>query len=75
MINNPLPTDAMNLIRSARGLSGLSQGKLAEKVRVSVTSLAKIETGTRVPSLKLFGEIMGALDYRVGFSYWEPNDD
>ena len=55
-------------LKQLRELKGLSQEKLAEKVGVSMTFVAHIETGRKSPSfetLELLGEALGVHPYRL----------
>jgi DNA-binding XRE family transcriptional regulator len=49
-------------VAAARERAGLTQHELAEKVGVGRVSIARIETGTRAPSLALARRIAEALD-------------
>ena len=49
-------------IRQARKSRHLSQEQLAELVDVGTTHISHVETGNSIPSLKLFIEIVNALD-------------
>jgi transcriptional regulator with XRE-family HTH domain len=48
-------------IRQLRGDAGITQEELAEKVGVHPTYIAKIEGGSRLPSLELLYAIAGAV--------------
>lgn len=48
-------------IREARGISGMTQEQLAEKVDVNTTYISDIERGAKFPSLTLFIKIVDAL--------------
>jgi len=55
-------------LKQLREMRGLSQERLAEKVGVSLTFVAHIETGRKSPSfetLELLGEALGVHPYRL----------
>ncbi len=52
-------------IRRFRKRSGLTQEKLAEKVKVSVTHIGLVETGKRRLSLRTLQKIASALGVKV----------
>jgi len=49
-------------IRNERKRQNLSQERLAEMVRTGITHISHIETGNTVPSMKVFINIVNALD-------------
>ncbi|MBI4039138.1 helix-turn-helix transcriptional regulator [Candidatus Daviesbacteria bacterium] len=52
-------------IHKIRKEKGFTQEKLAEKMGVSTTWIGYIETGYRVPNLKMIYKIARALDVKV----------
>ena len=52
-------------IQKVRKKSGLTQEQLAEKVRKSVVWIGLIESGHRIPNLKLLYKIARALNVKV----------
>lgn len=55
-------------LRQLREINGLSQEKLAEKVGVSLTFIAHLETGRKSPSfetLEQLGKSLGVHPYRL----------
>lgn len=52
-------------IQKMRRKSGLTQEELAEKIRKSVTWIGYIESGYRIPNLKLLYKIARALKIKV----------
>jgi transcriptional regulator with XRE-family HTH domain len=52
-------------IQKIRQQKGLTQEQLAEKIRVSTTFVGYVETGHRVPNLKMVYKIARALGVKV----------
>ncbi len=52
-------------IQKLRESKGLTQEKLAEKVRVSTTYIGYVETGYKIPNLKMVYKIARALGIKV----------
>lgn len=52
-------------IQKIRKQRGLTQEQLAEKIRVSTTFIGYIETGYRVPNLKMIYKFARALDVKI----------
>ena len=52
-------------IQRIRKQKGLTQEQLAEKIRVSTTFIGYVETGLRVPNLKMIYKIARALGIKV----------
>lgn len=52
-------------IQKTRKKKGLTQEELAEKIKKSVTWVGYIESGYRIPNLKLIYKIAKALDVKV----------
>lgn len=56
---------AGNVLRIARARAGLSQRELAAAAHVPQSTIARIESGTRQPSLLLLARILAAVDLEV----------
>ena len=52
-------------IKRLRRQAGLSQEKIAEKIRVTQTHISLVETGKRKASMKTLKKIASALDVKV----------
>ena len=52
-------------IQKVRMSKGLTQEQLAERVKVSTTYIGYVETGYRVPNLKMIYKIARALSVKV----------
>lgn len=52
-------------IHKIRKEKGFTQEELAEKIRVSTTFIGYIETGLRIPNLKMIYKIANALEVKV----------
>jgi transcriptional regulator with XRE-family HTH domain len=68
---------AGNILRIARAQSGLSQRELAEAAHVPQSTIARIESGTRQPSLPLLARILAAIDLelRITVADYDAHDD
>lgn len=68
---------AGNVLRIARARVGLSQRELAEAARVPQSTIARIESGTRQPSLPLLARILAAVDLelRISVADYDAHDD
>ena len=68
---------AGNLLRSARARKGLTQRQLAEVVGVPQSSIAKIESGARQPTLPVLTRILVAVDLepRIALEQYDDHDD
>lgn len=60
--DNEFYSDVSNLITEARIHAGLTQEKLAQKLKTKQSSIARIERGTSLPSLSFLFKIAKALD-------------
>jgi ribosome-binding protein aMBF1 (putative translation factor) len=60
--DNKFYSDVSNLISEARIHAGLTQEKLAAKLKTKQSSIARIERGTSLPSLSFLFKIAKALD-------------
>jgi ribosome-binding protein aMBF1 (putative translation factor) len=60
--DNEFYSDVSNLIAEARIHAGLTQEKLAKKLKTKQSSIARIERGTSLPSLSFLFKIAKALD-------------
>jgi len=56
---------AGNVLRIARARAGLSQRELAEAAHVPQSTIARIESGTRQPSLPVLARILAAIDLEL----------
>jgi len=65
---------AGNLLRLARAQRGWSQRRLAEAAGVPVSTVARIESGARQPSLVTIGRLLAAADLELR-ARLEPYDD
>lgn len=65
---------AGNLLRLARAQRGWSQRQLAEAAGVPVSTVARIESGTRQPSLVTISRLLAAADLELR-ARLEPYDD
>lgn len=68
---------AGNLLRRARAQKGLSQRQLAELAGVPQSSIAKIESGARQPTLPVLTRILVAVDLepRIALEAYDDHDD
>lgn len=68
---------AGNLLKVARAKSGMSQRELAEAAEVPQSTIARIESGTRQPSLPVLARILAALDLelRITVADYDSHDD
>ena len=63
---DPLYQEIGMRLAHARGAAGLSQAKLAAKVKVTRTSVVNIERGRQRPPVHLLWELAGVLGIEVG---------
>jgi transcriptional regulator with XRE-family HTH domain len=68
---------AGNVLRIARARTGMSQRELAEAAHVPQSTIARIESGARQPSLPLLARILAAVDQelRITVGKYDPHDD
>lgn len=68
---------AGNLLRIARARTGMSQRQLAEAAGVAQSTIARIESGARQPSLPLLARILAAveLEPRITLEQYDAHDD
>ena len=68
---------AGNLLKVARGQIGVSQRQLAELAGMPQSTIARIESGTRQPSLPVLARILAAadLEIRINLAPYEGHDD
>jgi transcriptional regulator with XRE-family HTH domain len=68
---------AANLLKLARARAGLSQRKLADAAHVAQSTIARIESGTRQPSLPILARILAAIDLemRITLADYDSHDD
>jgi transcriptional regulator with XRE-family HTH domain len=68
---------AGNLLRVARARAGMSQRELAEAAGVQQSTIARIESGARQPSLPVLARILAAVDLepRITLEAYDAHDD
>lgn len=68
---------AGNLVRLARAREGLSQRDLARVAHVPQSTISRIESGSRQPSLPVLARILAAVDLelRVALEPYDSHDD
>ena len=68
---------AANLLKVARAKTGLSQRELADAAHVAQSTIARIESGTRQPSLPVLAKILAALnlEMRITLTDYDTHDD
>jgi transcriptional regulator with XRE-family HTH domain len=68
---------AGNLLKVARAKKGMSQRELAEAAHVAQSTIARIESGSRQPSLPVLAKILAALnlEMRITLSDYDSHDD
>jgi transcriptional regulator with XRE-family HTH domain len=68
---------AANLLKLARARAGMSQRELAEAAHVAQSTIARIESGTRQPSLPVLARILAAIDLemRITLEAYDNHDD
>ncbi|MFP1155595.1 helix-turn-helix transcriptional regulator [Mycobacterium sherrisii] len=68
---------AGNILRITRARVGLSQRELAEAAHVPQSTIARIESGTRQPSLPVLARILAAVDLelRINVADYDGHDD
>jgi len=68
---------AGNLLKVARSQTGVSQRQLAELAGMPQSTIARIESGTRQPSLPVLARILAAVDLevRIRLTPYEGHDD
>jgi transcriptional regulator with XRE-family HTH domain len=63
------------LVLVARELTGLSQRTLAERAGTSQPSLAKIESGSRIPTLRSMLRVAAAAGYELVLGLMRADED
>jgi transcriptional regulator with XRE-family HTH domain len=68
---------AGNLLRIARARVGMSQRDLAQVAHIPQSTIARIESGARQPSLPVLARILAAVDLelRVTLKTYDSHDD
>ncbi|WP_404824986.1 helix-turn-helix transcriptional regulator [Mycolicibacterium gadium] len=68
---------AGNLLKLARAQTGLSQREVAQLADVAQSTIARIESGARQPSLPVLARILAAMDLelRITFAPYDDHDD
>jgi transcriptional regulator with XRE-family HTH domain len=69
-----LPFEISELVIDARISAGLTQAKLARKIKTKQPAIARLENGTTLPSLSFLEKIANATGHRleIKFSQVEP---
>ena len=62
-----------SIVREARRRAGLTQAKLAEKAGVPQSTVGRIESGARTPSVELVERLVRAAGLEVTVSLSEPD--
>ena len=67
----------VHLLREARLRAGLTQAELAQRAGVPQSTIGRIESGARVPSVELIERLIGAagLELRVGLGEKDEGTD
>jgi transcriptional regulator with XRE-family HTH domain len=73
--NRPFPTGAGYVILVAREVSGLSQRKLATRMRTSQPTVAKLETGWRMPTVRTLMRAAAAAGLEPVLGLRDPDAD
>lgn len=68
---------AGNVVKLARARAGMSQRELAEAADVPQSTIARIESGSRQPSLPVLARILAAadLEMRITLEDYDSHDD
>lgn len=68
---------AGNLLKVARARTGLSQREVAHSADVAQSTIARIESGARQPSLPVLARILAAIDLelRITLAPYDDHDD
>lgn len=66
--------DLINLLKEKRKELKISQNKLAKKIDVAHTSVARIEKGTINPTLSIFISMANELEYDLTLTQIDEND-
>lgn len=68
---------AGNLLRIARARTGMTQRQLAQAAGVPQSTIARIESGARQPSLPMLMRILAAVDLepRITLAAYDSHDD
>lgn len=64
-------------MKVARAKSGMSQRELAETAHIAQSTVARIESGSRQPSLPVLAKILAALnlEMRITLANYDAHDD
>jgi transcriptional regulator with XRE-family HTH domain len=71
----PQPLGAGYLVLVARELTGFSQQRLAERIGTSQASVAKIETGSRIPTVRTLMRVANATGLELLLGLREVDSD
>lgn len=68
---------AGNLLKVARARTGLSQREVADLADVAQSTIARIESGARQPSLPVLARILAAIDLelKITLAPYDDHDD
>jgi transcriptional regulator with XRE-family HTH domain len=73
--HRPHPLGAGYLVRVARELTGLSQERLAERIGTSQASIAKIQSGSRIPTVRTLMRVARATGFELLLGLREFDSD
>ena len=73
--SQPFSTGAGHVILVAREVSGLSQRKLATRMRTSQPTVAKLETGSRMPTARTLMRAAAAAGLELVLGLRDPDAD
>jgi transcriptional regulator with XRE-family HTH domain len=73
--HRPHPLGAGYLVLVARELTGLSQERLADRIGTSQASIAKIETGSRIPTVRTLMRVANAAGFELLLGLREFDSD
>lgn len=64
-----------SLVREARKRAGLTQAELADRACVPQSTIARIETGTRIPSSDMVERLVRAAGFEIRVRLGDPDTD
>ena len=64
-----------SLVREARKRAGLTQFALAQRANVAQSTVARIETGARIPSTDMVERLVRAAGFEIQVGLREPDHD
>jgi transcriptional regulator with XRE-family HTH domain len=68
-----LAMPVVSIVREARRRSGLTQAELAQRAGVPKSTVGRIESGARVPSIKMVERLVRAAGWNFSVSLSEPD--